>query len=282
MQEVDTASNTTQDTVSSQVSTTTQDTVSSNTADLSMDHYCIEPPAATQQVPLLQTELPMEESRDVTELNNEEDDEDDDDKTLIVDDDGNEDYVMELPCEQDMVTIKIPENMVVSSPSPMPPIGAEDQSEAVTGMDSKSSLGRIRTAQERQVLDIVSVNSDMSDMDDTIAPDEEDEDDSSRAASRAKRIEELAMKMLAEDHSGADTGQQQGSRGRTRHPSDPGIRNLYDILGELDTVSERSEMEEGDAASTAAVGVAAEEESESSESDSCSENTSREAISING
>ena len=70
----------------------------------------------------------------------------------------------------------------------------------------------------RNTLDIVSLNSDSNLS--------EDEDEDSVSESRARRIEELANKMLGEQPST-----------RTRHPSDPGVtRSLHDILGELDTV----------------------------------------------
>ena len=75
----------------------------------------------------------------------------------------------------------------------------------------------------RGTLDIVSLNSDSNLS--------EDEDEDSVSESRARRIEELANKMLGE----------QPSTTRTRHPSDPGVtRSLHDILGELDTVRQSS------------------------------------------
>ena len=57
----------------------------------------------------------------------------------------------------------------------------------------------------------------------------DEEDEESKSENRAKRIEELAKKMLGE-----------GGETRSRHPSDPGVnsRSLLDIMGELDTVSE--------------------------------------------
>merc|ERR1719436_1915849 len=61
-----------------------------------------------------------------------------------------------------------------------------------------------------------------------------------RANSRASRIEELAKKMLEE----TELKKESLTSSRTRHPSDPGVKNIMDILGELDTVSERSEIEE--------------------------------------
>ena len=97
-------------------------------------------------------------------------------------------------------------------------------------------------AERGNTLDIVSIHSDMSD----------EESDETSEMSRSRRIEELARKMLEEETS--------SKTGRTRHPSDPGIRTLNEIMGELDTVSERSEMDEEESVQ--------DEESDSSESSS--------------
>merc|ERR1719411_16004 len=87
-------------------------------------------------------------------------------------------------------------------------------------------------------LDFVTISPDISDLDD----DDQflDDDIESRSSSRASRIEELAKKMLEE----SEMKSASATSSRTRHPSDPGVKNIMDILGELDTVSERSEIEE--------------------------------------
>ena len=145
----------------------------------------------------------------------------DEDKTLIVDDEEED-----ANCD----------NVVVKSPSP-----------------------EVSMPQDEEVVqrhpDIVSITSDMSDFDLDEELNEEEE-----AASRAKRIEELAKKMLGDASS--ETSK------RSRHPSDPGVRSINEILGDLDTVSERSELEEDEHAANAAA------EDDGNESDSSSSSCS--------
>ena len=72
---------------------------------------------------------------------------------------------------------------------------------------------------------------------------DDDDDVESSAESRARRIEELAKKFAQESEevsSLAASNDNNGGRGRRR--------SLHDILGELDTVSERSELDDSEEA----------------------------------
>lgn len=75
----------------------------------------------------------------------------------------------------------------------------------------------------------------MSEVDADDEDDEEDEEDIS--SGRQSRIEELAKKIMEEEARLA-------SIERTRHNSNPVIRDPINLNAELDTVSERSEIEE--------------------------------------
>ena len=167
----------------------------------------------------------------------------DEDRTLIVDEDNvaehHDDFVTELPTDDEYDRRKCkstPENVVIQSPSPDFPMRNNPGKENNAETDGSRSKGSQNLNNKSHTLDIVSIPpSDMSDFDDD---DLLDEDPDARSSSRASRIEELARKMLEE------TELKKESSNRTRHPSDPGVKHIMDILGELDTVSERSEIEE--------------------------------------
>ena len=108
-------------------------------------------------------------------------------------------------------------NIVVSSPVPTP------------RPDDKLKL----TNKNLSHIDIMSVHT-MSEID---ADDEEDEDEEDISSGRQSRIEELAKKIMEEEAKLA-------SIERTRHNSNPVIRDPINLNAELDTVSERSEIEE--------------------------------------
>ena len=108
-------------------------------------------------------------------------------------------------------------NIVVSSPIPTP------------RPDDRVKL----TNKNLSHIDIMSVHT-MSEVD----ADDEDEDEEDISSGRQSRIEELAKKIMEEEAKLA-------SYERTRHNSNPGPqRDPINLNAELDTVSERSEIDE--------------------------------------
>lgn len=113
------------------------------------------------------------------------------------------------------------ENIVVSSPVATPTL-------------TKTSTSHL-IQEARKNVDIMSIHT-MSEVDD--ADDEEDDDELS--SGRQSRIEMLAKKIMEEEAALAQLEQQ-----RQRHHSNPDIkRDPINLNAELDTVSERSEIEE--------------------------------------
>ena len=140
---------------------------------------------------------------------------DDDDDTLK-DDEDNDSQATDISHTTELLVDDA--NIVVSSPAPTP------------RPDDKLKLRNKNLSH----IDIMSVHT-MSEVDADDEEDEEDEEDIS--SGRQSRIEELAKKIMEEEAKLA-------SIERARHSSNPVIRDPINLNAELDTVSERSEMEE--------------------------------------
>jgi hypothetical protein len=225
---------------SSSVSTNATDNESSS----SMIHYVYTDKEEENATSISNIDIDFKIEKEQPEANHEDKEDSDDDNTLIVDDDNlaehHDEYVTELPNDEydDRRKHKsTPENVVIQSPSPDFP-SRNNMRKDTHDTDGSRLKNNTFTGHKSHTLDIVSVPpSDMSDFDDD---DLLEDDIETRASSRASRIEELANKMMEEIEMKKD----KVTSNRTRHPSDPGVKNIMDILGELDTVSERSEVEE--------------------------------------